>query len=442
MFRNLKRWFLETPDRSLDQAYSAALKIKAIEDEHFDGREVCADNTEYGDNVLNYFCSEVQQNLNIATRRLAEFKASRSFVNLYTTQRNYRTSGSSYYGSERSEQSAIILEKLNFIDLVIAKYQSGSLSRALVVTQPENNSIISSTSFTQNKQLNLKPKDNSSAQNLTKKSATVSDKTGVLPRSIFRTFQRIKREIDPQSSETEEEVVRKFRSSRNKTIISIKFLLILTIVPLLTHQVTKTFLVKPVVETYFEQHQNHIIFINSDLEEEALIELKNFEETLRLKSLIGWAPEMTSKEIKEEVQHEAAEIVEQYRHQGIDAIQNIFADLFSLMAFTGVLLVSKKEIAALKSFIDEIIYGLSDSAKAFLIILFTDIFVGYHSPHGWEIILEGIARHFGLPENREFNFLFIATFPVILDTVLKYWIFRYLNRISPSAVATYRNMNE
>jgi hypothetical protein len=26
--------------------------------------------------------------------------------------------------------------------------------------------------------------------------------------------------------------------------------------------------------------------------------------------------------------------------------------------------------------------------------------------------------------------------------VIKYWIFRYLNRISPSAVATYRNMNE
>ncbi|MFM8299381.1 MAG: proton extrusion protein PcxA, partial [Microcystis aeruginosa] len=73
---------------------------------------------------------------------------------------------------------------------------------------------------------------------------------------------------------------------------------------------------------------------------------------------------------------------------------------------------------------------------------FTDIFVGFHSPHGWEVILEGLSRHFGLPENRQFNFLFIATFPVILDTVLKYWIFRYLNRISPSAVATYRNMNE
>jgi hypothetical protein len=87
-------------------------------------------------------------------------------------------------------------------------------------------------------------------------------------------------------------------------------------------------------------------------------------------------------------------------------------------------------------------YGLSDSAKAFLIILFTDIFVGFHSPHGWEVILEGLASHLGIQPNHSAIFLFIATFPVILDTILKYWIFRYLNRISPSAVATLKNMNE
>ena len=88
------------------------------------------------------------------------------------------------------------------------------------------------------------------------------------------------------------------------------------------------------------------------------------------------------------------------------------------------------------------IYGLSDTAKAFLIILFTDVFVGFHSTHGWEVILENGLRHFGLPENRDLIFLFIATFPVLLDTVFKYWIFRYLNQVSPSAVATYHEMNE
>jgi hypothetical protein len=71
-----------------------------------------------------------------------------------------------------------------------------------------------------------------------------------------------------------------------------------------------------------------------------------------------------------------------------------------------------------------------------------NIFVGFHSPHGWEVILEEISAHFGIAANHNAIFLFIATFPVILDTVFKYWIFRYLNQISPSAVATLKNMNE
>ena len=45
------------------------------------------------------------------------------------------------------------------------------------------------------------------------------------------------------------------------------------------------------------------------------------------------------------------------------------------------------------------------------------------------------------PEPSPFILLFIATFPVILATIFKYWIFRYLNRVSPSSVATLRGMN-
>jgi surface polysaccharide O-acyltransferase-like enzyme len=89
-----------------------------------------------------------------------------------------------------------------------------------------------------------------------------------------------------------------------------------------------------------------------------------------------------------------------------------------------------------------VVYGLSDSAKAFIIILCTDVFVGFHSPHGWEVIVESTFDHFGFPPNQSVINMFIATFPVMLDTVFKYWIFKYLNQLSPSAVATYKNMNE
>ncbi|CCQ66262.1 Membrane protein PxcA, involved in light-induced proton extrusion [Crocosphaera watsonii WH 0402] len=226
-----------------------------------------------------------------------------------------------------------------------------------------------------------------------------------------------------------------------RTALSIKFILLLIIVPLLTHQLTKTFLLTPIIRQYFQNHEQ-VVFINKDLEEEAFQELSHYEEILRFQGLIGLRENLTDEEIEEKVKHKATEITQEYRAHGIDSIGNVFADLFSIGAFALVIVSSRKEIEVLKSFLDEILYGLSDPAKAFLIILFTDMFVGFHSPHGWEVILEGVAYHFGLPENQEFNFLFIATFPVILDTVLKYWIFRYLNRISPSAVATYKNMNE
>jgi hypothetical protein len=211
---------------------------------------------------------------------------------------------------------------------------------------------------------------------------------------------------------------------------------------LLTHQVTKTIFITPLVQQYFDEHPQQVLFINKDLEEEAFAELRQYEEELRFKSIIGLIAPMSPEEQELEIKAKAEELSEDFRGRGINAISNVFSDFLSLVAFGSIIYFCKREIQVIKSFLDEIAYGLSDSAKAFLIILLTDIFVGYHSPHGWEIILEGVARHLGLPENRDFNFLFIATFPVILDTVLKYWIFRYLNRISPSSVATYKNMNE
>jgi len=62
--------------------------------------------------------------------------------------------------------------------------------------------------------------------------------------------------------------------------------------------------------------------------------------------------------------------------------------------------------------------------------------------YGWDIILEGILHHFWLPENHNLLFFFLATVPVILDAIFRYWKIQYLNRVSPSSVATYRNMNE
>ncbi|TVQ57814.1 MAG: proton extrusion protein PcxA [Spirulina sp. DLM2.Bin59] len=425
LFRDLRRWYVGTPDRALDEAYQGALRIKAIEDEHFQGEPVSAEaGPDYCDRVLTYFESEVKNQIRTINLRLAEFRATRQVVG----------PGDSL---GETAQAGIIIDKLNFIDEILKHYQPIAPSErkkalSLIPVDPKNTAAVPQ-----------KPPKKPSLPTPTKdKLASAGSKTGAVPRSILNTFSRVKRELDPQSLGSEGEVVKKFRQARDRTAIAVKFLLLLIIVPLLTHQLSKTFIIEPLIERQFFTTESEIVFLNQDLQEEAFRELEHYEKTLRFTAMLGLTPELSEREVETKLKEKADELAENYRQIGASSVSNVFADLCSLFAFGWVIVISRREIQILKDFIDEIIYGLSDSAKAFLIILFTDMFVGFHSPHGWEVILEGVSRHFGLPESRDFNFLFIATFPVILDTVLKYWIFRYLNRISPSAVATYKTMNE
>jgi hypothetical protein len=439
LWNNATQWFTGTPERALEQAYRAAEKIKDIEEQHFEGKKVSANSGHHGTSVVTYFTTEVKHYLQKINVNMAVFKTSRLFLSLAEIEKS--KADKQTYGDD----VVYILDKLKFIDQIVERYQSFNIEngKSFPQTLEYPVSSINETTIRKRRPKDLQRKSffDVQADDEFQKMNTASQKTGVLPRSLLKTITRIRQEIDPQSGETEKKVLNQYRTSRYKTALSIKFILMLIIIPLLVHQLTKTFIFSPLVEKYFNQNQE-IIFINQSLEREALAELRGYEESIRFRGLMGLTPKLSQEETETQLKARAAELSEEYRNFGVNAIGNVFADLLSLIAFATVLLNSQDEIEIVKGFIDEIVYGLSDSAKAFLIILFTDVFVGFHSPHGWEVILESIARHFGLPENRDFNFLFIATFPVILDTVFKYWIFRYLNGISPSSVATYRNMNE
>lgn len=452
LFRNANQWFRDTPERALDQAYDAALRIKAIEDEHFQGQKISKESAEYGERVMSYFESELKKCLNIIQTRLAEFNTSRSVLamseSVNSTQSNCQLKSLEFPLNQftNSDQIAVIYEKLDFIDSVVSQYRSSPPSpesQALVVLTEPNTAIISETINSEESLVDSSvsqplTSDNMSQKKSLKDELTSGSPTSFLPRSLLRTFGRIRRELNPES---EEEVIKNYRKSKIKTIISIRFILLLILIPLLTQQLAKNFMVGPIVDSVMPA-QNKTIFLNLDLEEEAYTELHRYQERLEFQHMIGLTPNLKPEDIEEKVKEKATELAEEYLDLGANAIKNVFSDILSVLMFGLIIYTNKKEVEILKSFLGDLIYGLSDSAKAFIIILLTDMFVGFHSPHGWEVILESISRHFGLPESRDFNFLFIATFPVILDAVFKYWIFRYLNRSSPSAVSTYKTMNE
>lgn len=439
-FRIANQWLWMTPDRSLDEAYEAALKIKALEDEHFNGDKISPELSDNSQIITNYCHRELNNNLTAAKIRLGEFKISSNLINLFSPQNIWAQKEPGNRTVILREKSAITLEKLKLIDEVLARYRSakkiikpkGLVSQAFVVENgAPKKALIEKPSL--NNQFKARPSLDEIAN-----AETISAQGSFLPRTILGTLKRVQKELDPK---TEEEVVEKFRVSKFKTIISLRFILLAILIPLLTQQICHNFLVGPIVDGFKEQ-ENFATFINEEMEEEAFRDLEKFEKKIKFEILTGKLPELSESEIEVELQEKVQELEVEYRDRSANAIKNIFSDMFSFAAFGLVLWTSKREITVLKSFMDDLIYGLSDSAKAFIIILFTDMFVGFHSAHGWEVILEGISRHLGLPESRDFIFLFIATFPVILDTIFKYWIFRYLNRISPSAVATYKEMNE
>ena len=114
------------------------------------------------------------------------------------------------------------------------------------------------------------------------KNQPISNKTnttGVLPRSIFNTFSRLQIELDPKA---EQDVVQNFRNTQKRTIISVRFLLLLIIVPILTHQLSKALVVGPIVDRFFDRNsESTAIFLNYEMESEALEALETFEERIQ-----------------------------------------------------------------------------------------------------------------------------------------------------------------
>jgi len=329
------------------------------------------------------------------------------------------------------------LEKLQFIDQVTSRYKRPTRKSqpisASISTSPEPLERPEQPTSTQPSSPDVSVKAGSGNG-----AAPVASKAAILPRSILRTASQIRREL---SSQAEEELIQEYREARTRTLVSIRFLLLLAILPLLTQILSKNFLFGPLVD-HLQQREPAIVALSHEFQEKALTEFEFFKERIEFERALHHQSPEWDLESADQLSMKAEELLKKYSRRNSEGLKNILADLLSLLVFGWLIFVGREEIEVLKSFLDRLIYGLSDSAKAFIIILFTDVFVGYHSPHGWEVLLGNLAAHLGVPENRDFIYGFIATFPVFLDTLFKYWIFRYLNRVSPSSVATYRAMND
>ncbi len=266
---------------------------------------------------------------------------------------------------------------------------------------------------------------------------SMSRSPDVLPSSLLNVFDGVRRQLDPDAEAT---IVAGFRRRRDSTLVSLRILLLLILVPLLIQQMSRNLVVSPLVDLY-SKDMPILNYPQPHLQQEAIKKLRLYQSEVEFEALLGGKTPPSRDQLQAALAEKAEQLRKDADRESNDAIKNILADALGFLGFVLVCFFGKRDIQVLKAFLDEVLYGLSDSAKAFTIILFTDIFVGFHSPEGWTVLLEGVEAHFGIAHHESFIMLFIATFPVVLATILKYWIFRYLNRVSPSSVATLHSMN-
>nr|YP_010927285.1 envelope membrane carbon uptake protein [Ammannia maritima]WKK46244.1 envelope membrane carbon uptake protein [Ammannia maritima] len=181
----------------------------------------------------------------------------------------------------------------------------------------------------------------------------------------------------------------------------------------------------------------------TDIQEKSILEkFIELEELLLLEEMIKEDPERDLQTLRIGIHKETIKLISIHNEDHIHTILNLSTNIICFIIFSGYSILRNEELVILNSWVQEFLYNLSDTIKAFSILLLTDLCIGFHSPHGWELMIGYVYKDFGFVHNDQIISGLVSTFPVILDTIFKYWIFRYLNRVSPSLVVIYHSMND
>ena len=140
---------------------------------------------------------------------------------------------------------------------------------------------------------------------------------------------------------------------------------------------------------------------------------------------------------------EAHRLYENARMDNIRVAENWVSDSVSFgILFQMIRNDGGRNLRRLRKIVDKWFFGLNESSQAFILILFTDILVGFHSQEGWVAIFQISGRHLGMEPNKYFTDLFVAVVPVVLDVLLKWWVFTYLRKMSPATGVIYEELHK
>nr|YP_005088819.1 envelope membrane protein [Pongamia pinnata]AET11356.1 envelope membrane protein [Pongamia pinnata]QWQ50212.1 envelope membrane carbon uptake protein [Pongamia pinnata] len=220
-------------------------------------------------------------------------------------------------------------------------------------------------------------------------------------------------------------------------------LLYLTSIVFLPWCISFTF--KKSLESWFTNWWNtrqSEIFLNAIKEKSIFKKFIELEELFFLDEMLKEYSETRLQNLRTGINKETIQLIKTYNEDRIHTILHLSTNIICFFILSAYSILGNQELFILNSWVQEFLYNLSDTIKAFSILLLTDLCIGFHSTHGWELMIGSVYKDFGFAQNDQIISGLVSTFPVILDTIIKYWIFRYLNRVSPSLVVIYHSMND
>ena len=147
---------------------------------------------------------------------------------------------------------------------------------------------------------------------------------------------------------------------------------------------------------------------------------------------MGRAPQLTDKQKIQARIKDAKAIEEKTIKERKKELSNRWTDVAFISAFFMSFFGRR---SAAKDWIDQTknwFFDLGPANQAFILLLSSDVLVGYHSADGWNTVLESLGEKYGIADNHAAISIFTALVPVGMDVLFKFWVFKYLRKLAPS----------
>ncbi|KAK1316175.1 Chloroplast envelope membrane protein [Acorus calamus] len=223
---------------------------------------------------------------------------------------------------------------------------------------------------------------------------------------------------------------------------SVKFLAFLVIIPWALDFAVHDYVLMPFLDRYVKTVPlaAKMLDVRKSQKLEMVKTLKVDKARFRFEVEIGKSPPLNDEEVWLELRHKAMELRDEWRLENRRAFANIWSDMVYGIVLFILIYFNQSQVALLKFTGYKLINNISDTGKAFLIILITDIFLGYHSASGWQALLEILLERYGFEVDQAAVTIFICFVPVVVDACVKFWLFKFLPRLSPNVANIFREM--